>query len=151
MSNIYKRGSGLNHPVDIYVGIRLRELREASGISQPNLAKTVGPTSQQLQKYDSGKNRISASVLYDLGRALHVDPAYFFEGYTPDETAPPVTLKSPLPPIPVSWSRLYLDLKPADRPAATKIIKSLIRLSQPATDKDSSAAPRTEQTNRPST
>ena len=120
--------------MDIYVGRRLRELRETSGISQEKLAYLVGPTYQQLQKYESARNRISASMLYDLSCTLHVAPAYFFEGYTPGKTAPTVTSKRPYPPVPVSWSRLYHDLKSADRPAAKKMIQCLIRMSKDAAD-----------------
>ncbi len=49
-------------------------------ISQSKLAETLGMTFQQVQKYEKGANRISASVLYAISGALKVEPAFFFEG-----------------------------------------------------------------------
>ena len=68
------------HPVDIYVGARLRSLRAARGVSQTKLGEKLGITFQQVQKYETGTNRISASKLYDISRTLNVQPNYFFEG-----------------------------------------------------------------------
>lgn len=73
------------HPVDIYVGKRLRNRRWLAGQTQQQLASEVGIKFQQIQKYESGANRISASRLYELARALEVPVSYFFEGY--EETA----------------------------------------------------------------
>jgi transcriptional regulator with XRE-family HTH domain len=50
-------------PIDIAVGARVRARRHALGLSQTQLAETLGITFQQVQKYEKGKNRISASVL----------------------------------------------------------------------------------------
>lgn len=68
------------HPVDLYVGARLRSLRAARGVSQTKLGERLGITFQQVQKYETGTNRISASKLYDISRILNVQPNYFFEG-----------------------------------------------------------------------
>lgn len=65
-------------PVDLLVGQRLRSLRKGAGVSQTALADKVGLTFQQVQKYEKGANRISASRLVHIGRALNVPPAYFF-------------------------------------------------------------------------
>ena len=69
------------HPVDVYVGKRLRERRNMMGLSQENLADTVGITFQQVQKYERGANRLSASRLYDFARKLDVPVNYFFDDY----------------------------------------------------------------------
>lgn len=69
------------HPVDIYVGQRLRHRRWLNGMTQQQLATAVGIKFQQIQKYESGANRISASRLWDLSRALDVPISYFFDGY----------------------------------------------------------------------
>lgn len=69
------------HPVDVYVGKRLRERRNMMGLSQENLAETVGITFQQVQKYERGTNRLSASRLYDFSKKLDIPVGYFFEGY----------------------------------------------------------------------
>ena len=68
------------HPVDIHVGNRVRVRRMMLKISQSELAETLGLTYQQVQKYEKGANRISASMLYAISNALTVEPAFFFEG-----------------------------------------------------------------------
>lgn len=66
--------------VDIHVGSRVRFKREGLGMSQTKLADAVGVTFQQVQKYETGANRISASRLFDIGQALGVPVSYFFYG-----------------------------------------------------------------------
>ena len=70
----------MTHPVDSHVGKRVRHRRKLLGMTQQELAQTVGIRFQQIQKYESGANRVSASRLWDLSRALQVPVAYFFEG-----------------------------------------------------------------------
>ena len=74
-----KRGSNAYNPIDVHVGARLRARRTLLGLSQTVLAEAIGLTFQQLQKYESGSNRISASRLYDISRILDVDIGYFFD------------------------------------------------------------------------
>ncbi len=74
-----KRGSTAYNPIDIHVGARLRSRRTLLGLSQTVLANSIGLTFKQLQKYERGHNRISASRLYDLSRILDVDIDYFFD------------------------------------------------------------------------
>ena len=69
------------HPVDVYVGKRLRLKRTILGMSQESIGKQIGVTFQQIQKYERGINRMGASRLYDFARSLGVSIAYFFEGY----------------------------------------------------------------------
>ncbi len=76
------------HPVDLHVGKRLRHRRWMIGMTQQQLANAVGIKFQQIQKYESGANRISASRLYDLSVALDVDVSFFFEGLGEDAEAP---------------------------------------------------------------
>ena len=66
------------HPIDTHVGGRLRLRRLAVGLSQERLAKSIGITFQQIQKYERGTNRIVASRLHDLARVLDVPVGYFF-------------------------------------------------------------------------
>lgn len=68
------------NPVDIYVGGRLRLKRTLAGFSQERLGDRVGLTFQQIQKYEKGANRISASRMFQFARVLDVAPAWFFEG-----------------------------------------------------------------------
>jgi len=76
-----RRKADAPHPVDIYVGARVRERRIELGISQEKLAESLGLTFQQVQKHERAANRISASRLYRMGMTLGVDVPYFFEGY----------------------------------------------------------------------
>jgi transcriptional regulator with XRE-family HTH domain len=69
------------HPVDIYVGRRLRLKRTILGMSQEAVGKQIGVTFQQIQKYERGINRMGASRLFDFAKALGVQISYFFEGY----------------------------------------------------------------------
>lgn len=71
----------LPHPVDVHVGKQLRVQRIIMGLSQEALAKAVGITFQQVQKYERGINRMSASRLFDFAQVLNVPVAYFFEAY----------------------------------------------------------------------
>ena len=66
--------------IDIHVGEQLRALRKAARLSQTELGTSVGVTFQQIQKYETGMNRVSASRLWDIAHALGVDVAFFFEG-----------------------------------------------------------------------
>jgi transcriptional regulator with XRE-family HTH domain len=68
------------HPVDVHVGHRLRQRRVAVGLTQDRLARAVGITFQQVQKYERGTNRIVASRLFELARVLEVPVQYFFDG-----------------------------------------------------------------------
>jgi len=75
------------NPVDLHVGARVRMRRKLLGISQEKLAEELGLTFQQIQKYERGANRVSASKLYEIARALSTPVAYFFEGLS-DPTEP---------------------------------------------------------------
>lgn len=70
----------MKHPVDIHVGKRVRHRRWMLGMTQQQLAARVGIKFQQIQKYETGANRISASRLWDISDALDVSVAYFFDG-----------------------------------------------------------------------
>jgi transcriptional regulator with XRE-family HTH domain len=68
------------HPVDRHVGLRMRIRRQMKRMSQEQLAESLGVTFQQVQKYENGSNRVSASRLFDVSRALEAPINYFFEG-----------------------------------------------------------------------
>lgn len=65
---------------DLHVGNRIRMCRRAKGLSQEGLAAGLGLTFQQVQKYERGANRVSASKLLQVARTLEVPVAYFFDG-----------------------------------------------------------------------
>ncbi|MFT4708840.1 MAG: transcriptional regulator with XRE-family HTH domain [Ascidiaceihabitans sp.] len=73
-------GIGVAHKVDIHVGQKLRQRRWLIGMTQQKLAEMVGIKFQQIQKYETGANRVSASRLWDISEALGVPAAHFFEG-----------------------------------------------------------------------
>ncbi|MSO73180.1 MAG: XRE family transcriptional regulator [Rhodospirillaceae bacterium] len=79
------RGGGPD-PIDIHVGKRVKLRRTLLHISQERLAGDIGVTFQQVQKYESGHNRVSASRLFDISRALNCPIAYFFEDIGPETT-----------------------------------------------------------------
>lgn len=81
-----------SHPVDHHVGRRVQERRLGLGLSQTALANSVGLSFQQIQKYEKGVNRISASKLFEIARFLNVDLSFFFQGY---ETAAPGMAEPP--------------------------------------------------------
>ncbi len=73
-------GDAMKHPVDVHVGKRIRQRRWMSGVTQQQLAEAVGIKFQQIQKYETGMNRVSASRLWDIAEALDVPVNFFFEG-----------------------------------------------------------------------
>ena len=68
------------NPIDLHVGLRIRLRRRELGVSQEKLADSIGLTFQQVQKYERAANRVSASKLWEMARALKTSIAYFFEG-----------------------------------------------------------------------
>ena len=79
----YGRGTGVPAPVDVHVGARVRTRRLLIGMNQETLARALGLTFQQVQKYEGGANRISASRLSQIADVLGVPIAYFFSDLEP--------------------------------------------------------------------
>lgn len=77
----------MKHPVDVHVGKRVRHRRWMVGMTQQQLGEKVGIKFQQIQKYETGMNRISASRLWDIAHALGVPVSFFFEGLEDDAQA----------------------------------------------------------------
>ncbi|SLN42016.1 transcriptional repressor DicA [Roseovarius gaetbuli] len=76
------------HPVDVHVGKRIRHRRWLVGMTQQQLAESVGIKFQQIQKYETGANRVSASRLWDIADSLEVEISFFFEGIEHEGDAP---------------------------------------------------------------
>lgn len=70
----------MGNDIDVHLGKRLRRRRRLLGLTQQQLACTVGVRFQQIQKYECGANRISASRLWQLSEALEVPVGYFYDG-----------------------------------------------------------------------
>lgn len=67
------------HHVDVHVGQKIRRRRWMTGMTQKQLGDAVGIKFQQIQKYETGANRVSASRLFEISQALDVSVAYFFD------------------------------------------------------------------------
>lgn len=76
----------MKHGVDVHVGKRIRQRRWMIGMTQQQLAERVGIKFQQIQKYETGMNRVSASRLWDIARAVDVTVSFFFEGLHEENT-----------------------------------------------------------------
>ena len=70
----------MTHPVDVHVGQKVRQRRWMVGMTQQQLGDSVGIKFQQIQKFESGTNRISASRMWDIAATLRVPVSFFFEG-----------------------------------------------------------------------
>ena len=74
-------------PIDQHVGERIRLLRTERGLTQEQLAAALDVSYQQVQKYETGANRISAGRIFEIARKLGVEVGYFFDGLAPREGA----------------------------------------------------------------
>ena len=76
-----------NHPnpIDIHVGRRIKFARSLSKLSQSDLGEKVGTTFQQIQKYESGINRVSASRLWQMSKVFDVSISFFYKGLENEE------------------------------------------------------------------
>ena len=138
------RTTPLPHPIDIAVGRRLRLARKARGLSQGALGQGIGLTSfQQVQKYERGLNRISASKLAEAAIFLDVPIAYFFvdvDGLLISQTATdPVVADLASDPRAMALLQSWRSLSPAKR----NLIADLIRVAaaqngdgEPGDDRD---------------
>lgn len=92
-----KLGNRMPHIVDVHVGKRIRQRRWLIGMTQQKLADMVGIKFQQIQKYETGANRVSASRLWDIGEAMGVPVAFFFDGLQSEQEAKPKDVASLVP------------------------------------------------------
>ena len=100
-------------PIDVHVGLRIRQRRVLLGMTQVALGQAVGLTFQQVQKYEKGKNRASASRLYEFAVILDVPVEHFFEGLSNSDSAKATRSTGRLPRIDpqiVSTKRETLEL-----------------------------------------
>ena len=127
------------HPVDIHVGGKIRIQRKTQGISQSALAETLGLTFQQIQKYERGSNRVSASKLFEIANTLQVSIGYFFEGLErtaagvvsiQDESSLILELMSER--HGAELAKAFVLMSPQQRLGLLNIARSIIDLSDPA-------------------
>lgn len=118
------------NPVDVHVGARIRERRRELGMSQQGLADHLGLTFQQVQKYERGANRVSASVLWSISGRLGVSATYFFQGLPTDGTPishDQIDLYGLLAmPHGGEIVRLFLTIPPAMRESVRSLMQSCV-------------------------
>jgi len=120
------------NPVDLHVGLRLRARRRELGISQDTLAAALGLTFQQVQKYERGTNRVSASKLYAIALTLRAPVSYFFNGL-PDYMSPadtdavsePGVLRLAAVPRGPDMAEAFLKLSPAQQGVLVSLARQL--------------------------
>jgi transcriptional regulator with XRE-family HTH domain len=81
---------GRTKRIDAHVGERIRLRRTELGLTQEQLAEALDVSYQQIQKYETGANRVSAGRILEIARKLGVDVGYFFEGLSDDDPALPL-------------------------------------------------------------
>lgn len=111
--------------VDIHIGARVRLRRMTLGVSQEKLAEKLGITFQQVQKYEKGINRISASRLQDIASALDLPIAWFFEDAA-DAAANGAAVPDPLDRLDFQIARAAKDLAPAGKQSVLAMINALV-------------------------
>lgn len=94
------------NPVDVFVGQQIRTYRIAAGLNQSQLAKSVGVTFQQLQKYENAMNRVSASRLFGIAKTLGRPVAAFFPADDDEALAATEFNMSSLVPLRPHWLEL---------------------------------------------
>ncbi|WP_256754704.1 helix-turn-helix domain-containing protein [Mesorhizobium sp. Mes31] len=121
------------HPADQHVGRQIASVRVQSDVSQGQLARSIGISFQQLQKYENARNRVSASMLYEIASSLGVPVGRFFEGLPGnDETsveAPPLPVDERLDFIASAEGRRLIEglvkLPPRVRGRVSSLISAL--------------------------
>ena len=114
------------NPIDFHVGSKIREARILHGMPQTALAERVGITFQQLQKYESGANRVSCSRLYEIGRVLGMPVQAFFVGAGSGAGVPEIEELSERETL--NLVNDYSRLSPALRKSVAKTVKSLANI-----------------------
>ena len=125
------------NPVDKYVGSRVRMRRVLLGMSQEKLGDALELTFQQIQKYEKGTNRVSASRLQQIAKALKVPPSFFFEGVPTGDAQKPGfaddSVSSQIVDFLSSMEGLHLNrafAKISDPKIRKKIVELVVALAQ---------------------
>ena len=120
----YGRGTSVPDPIDIHVGSQIRTRRLLLGMNQEELAQRLGLTFQQVQKYESGANRVSASRLWEIAAILRTSLAYFFPAKTGEDQAS----NYPQDPEGIELVRLYYQI--ADSGMRQQLFDTLKRVAE---------------------
>ena len=109
-------------PIDIHVGQRIKARRVGLRISQSEIGAALEVTFQQIQKYENGANRVGASNLYKMSKALNVEVSYFFDDMA---IAPKIRALSDQP-------AASFDHDPMTQPESIKLVHNYFRITSPA-------------------
>ena len=114
-------------PIDQHVGERIRLLRTERGLTQEQLAAALEVSYQQVQKYETGANRISAGRIYEIARKLGVDIGYFFDGLAGGESATPPLEHGGRQRTAIELVRKFAQIEdPEVRAAIAGLVKTLV-------------------------
>lgn len=122
--------------IDKHIGSRIRVQRTLLGMTQEHLAAKLRLSYQQVQKYETGSNRVSASRLFEIGRTLEVDISYFFGGLNGD-AAVQEPAQSGRSRLALDLVRNFLEIANEEQRAA---LASLVRTLKPSTDDTGSSS-----------
>ena len=107
--------------VDANVGVRVRMRRQLIGMSQEKLGDLLGITFQQVQKYEKGSNRVSASRLHHMSKVLGVPIQFFFDGLPEDqpdgfaESGQNAVLDAAASPEGIQLNRIFAEVSDAQK------------------------------------
>ena len=116
------------HPVDIHVGSRIRMRRNLLGMNQTALGEALSLTFQQVQKYERGANRVSASRLHEISRIQDVPVAWFFEDM--DEATAAATSRVQ-PGKRAAWQSPTADIDPLAKRESLQLVRAYYRIADP--------------------
>ena len=124
------RVNGAPNPVDVYVGSRVRLRRTMLGMSQEELGRALSLTFQQVQKYESGMNRIGASRLWDLSQVLNTPVSYFYDGLgeTAKKCSPRYLTSEPKRAEILSEDIMEIDDHPLMRRETLELVRAYYRI-----------------------
>lgn len=109
-------------PIDIHVGQRIKARRVGMRISQSKIGEALDVTFQQIQKYENGANRVGASNLYRLSKALDVDVSYFFADMPSGSKMHSLT----------DQPAASFEHDPMSQPESIKLVHNYFRIASPA-------------------
>jgi len=114
-------------PIDQHVGERIRLRRTERGLTQEQLAAALDVSYQQVQKYETGANRISAGRIYEIARKLDVEVGYFFAGLGDGESVTPPLEHGGRQRTAIELVRKFAQIEdPGVRAAIAGLVKTLV-------------------------
>ena len=122
----HRRGKGKPSPVDVHVGARMRQRRTLLGMNQTKLGDALGLSYQQVQKYESGANRMGASRLYDLSQIFDVPVEFFFEEMPAEVAASSLAQKRRKAKAPPSYER-----DPLAKRETLQLVRAYYKITDP--------------------